>query len=198
MNRARPAAKVEYSRGQGGSGGDFGPPDGRPGARGSGVRIAVLAAGMLGAILLAVAEFTPLLEIRASSSAAGVIQTIGTGPHHSYALVPVALLAAALAYGIWYTGNRFALLASAVLGVVALLIAVLGDLPDTQASGLIGSAATRFVIASSSPRMGFYLETLGAIVVLISAVSGLQLSEPASQPRPARPGPDPTPGRSAS
>jgi len=197
MNPARPAAKIEYSRGQGGSGGDFGPPDGRPGARGSGVRIAVLAAGMLGAILLAVAEFTPLLEIRASSSA-GVIQTIGTGPHHSYALVPVALLAAALAYGIWYTGNRFALLASAVLGVVALLIAVLGDLPDAQASGLIGSAATRFVIASSSPRMGFYLETLGAIVVLISAVSGLQLSEPASQPRPARPGPDPAPGRSAS
>jgi hypothetical protein len=62
-----------------------------------------------------------------------------------------------------------------VLGVVALLIALLGDLPDAQASGLVGSAATRFTTASSTPSAGLYLETLGAVVLVISAGAGLLL-----------------------
>ncbi len=129
---------------------------------------------MLGAVLLLVAEVTPLLKVHSSASRA-VIQTVGTGPHQSYALVPVALLAAFLAATVWRTGSRMALLATGVLGVLALLIAVLGDLPDAQASGLVGSAATRFAIASSSPSLGLYLETLGAIVLLITAGAGLLL-----------------------
>jgi hypothetical protein len=105
----------------------------------------------------------------------------------------VALLAAALAYGVWLTGNRLALVATGLLGLLALLIALLGDLPDAQASGLIGSAATHFYTASSSPSTGLYLETLGAIILLISAGGGLLLIE-----APPRVAPGVGPGSSAS
>jgi hypothetical protein len=141
----------------------------------------VLIAGVGGAVLLLVAEFTPLLHVRTGASAR-VIDTINTGAHHSYALVPVAVLALVFGLGIWQTRNRLALLATGLLGVLALLIALLGDLPDAQASGLIGSATTQYTVASSSPAIGLYLETAGAVLLIVAAVAGMLLL-----PAPARP-----------
>ena len=178
MNSARPEAETEYSRAQQGAGDDSGLYGRRSGLFGT----AVPAGGALGAALLLVAEFTPLLTVH-SSARSGVVATVGTGPHHSFALVPVALLALALAYGVWRTGSRLALLATGVLGLLALLISLLGDLPDARSSGLIGSAATRLATASSSPSTGLYLETLGAIVLLITAAAGLLLLGPPGRPR---------------
>jgi hypothetical protein len=139
--------------------------------------MALLTGGLVGAGLLLVAEFTPLLHVH-SSAGNQVLKTVTTGPHHSYAMVPIALLAAGLAYGIWESRSRLALIATGLLGLLALLIALLGDLPDAQASGLIGGTTRRFVIATSSPAAGLYLETLGAVVLLITAASGLLLLEP--------------------
>jgi hypothetical protein len=156
----------------------------------------LLVGGLAGAGLLLVAEFTPLLHVH-SSAGNQVIKTVGTGPHHSYALVPVALLAAALAYGVWETRSRLALMATGLLGLLALLIALLGDLPDAQASGLVGSATTRFATASSSPSIGLYLETLGAVVLLITAASGLLLLEPPA-PTARRPSRRPSASRTRS
>ncbi len=141
------------------------------------LELAVLVGGAIGAGLLLVAEFLPLLTVR-SSATRGVIDTVSTGSHDSFALVPVALLAAVLAYGIWRTRSRLALLATAMLGVLVLLIALLGDLPDAQATGLVGSPATHLAIASSSPGSGLYVETLGAFVLLITAAGGLLLVAP--------------------
>jgi hypothetical protein len=146
------------------------------------LRIGVLVGGLGGAVLLLVAEFTPLLQVRSGASD-HVIKTVTGGAHHSYALVPVALLAGALAVGIWQTRSRQALVATGFLGLVALAIALLGDLPDAQATGLIGSATTRFSTASSSPSIGLYLETLGAFVLLITAAAGLLLLPAGPRPR---------------
>ena len=63
------------------------------------------------------------------------------------------------------------------------MIALAGDLPDAQQTGLVGSASTHFAVAASSPAAGFYLETLGAAVLIITAGVGLLLS---SSGRPAR------------
>jgi hypothetical protein len=178
MNSARPEAETEYSRARPGAGND----SGRPSARSGRVAVAVLVAGGLGSALLLAAEFTPLLTVR-SSAVSGVVATVGTGPHNSYALVPVALLAFALAYAVWRTASRLALLATGVLGLLALLISLLGDLPDARASGLIGSAATRFASASASPSTGLYLETLGSVVLLITAAAGLLLLGSGTGPR---------------
>jgi hypothetical protein len=177
MNSTRPEAGIEYSRAKdpsntasGGNGGGSAGPK-------RALRIALLVGGLAGAALLLAAEFTPLLEVH-SSAGPHVVKTVGTGSHHSYALAPVALLAGALAYGVWLTGNRLALVATGLLGLLALLIALIGDLPDAQASGLIGSPATHFYTATSTPSTGLYLETLGAILLLISAGGGLLLIEP--------------------
>ena len=174
MNATRPEADTKYSRAPEASSGDSARVGGPTSGRERLLRIGVLTGGLAGALLLLVAEFTPLLHVHSSASKE-VIKTVSTGAHHSYALVPVALLAAALAVGIWRTRSRQALVATGFLGLVVLGIALLGDLPDAQASGLIGSATTRFVTASSSPSIGLYLETLGAFVLLITAAAGLLL-----------------------
>jgi hypothetical protein len=158
-----------------------------------GVLAAILAGALLGALLLFVAEFTALYEVH-SASFASPVRSVGTGSNDTYALVPIALLAAGLGIGTFRSGNRPALLAIGVLGLVALLIALLGDLPDAHRTGYIGSFSTRVVNATSSPSAGLYLETLGAVLLIATCVLGfLMLGRPEPQRRPR-----PRPGRSVS
>ena len=180
MNATPPEANIEYSRGpelprrigSGTSGGGrAGPAPARRIIAG-----AILAAALLGAALLLVAEFTTLFVIR-TSAAAGPVRSVGTGSHHTYALVPIAILAVVLAFAVWAAGSRAALVAIGLLGVIALLIALLGDLPDAQASGLIGTSAGHYLSAASTPSTGLYLETLGAVLLVITSVSGFLLIE---------------------
>jgi len=158
------------------------------------VTTGVLCGGLLGAVLLTVAEFTTLYDVR-TTSGGFLVKSVSTGSNHSYAMIPIALLAALLSFAVFRGASRPALLAIGVLGVLALLIALLGDLPDAHSSGLIGSSATHFQSASSRPSAGFYMETLGALVLLITCVSGfLMLGPPprsagARRPDPRPPGP---------
>jgi hypothetical protein len=138
------------------------------------LRAGILAGGLLGAALLVVAEFTTLFTVHVSTSGTP-IKTVQTGAHHSHALIPIALLAAVLAYGSLRDAGRPALLAVGALGVVALLIALLGDLPDARATGLVGSSVTHYADASSTPSAGLYLETLGALVLTVTSGAGLLL-----------------------
>jgi hypothetical protein len=135
------------------------------------LRAAILAGSLLGALLLVVAEFTTLFTVHVATNSAP-IKTVATGPHHSYALLPIAAVVAVLAIAVWRDSSRPALLAIGMLGVVALLIALLGDLPDAHASGLAGSSATHYVDARSTPSAGLYLETLGAVMLVITCGLG--------------------------
>ncbi len=197
MNVTPPEASTEYSRGPEASRGvsDGGSGSSRsaagqwmragvtatPGALGM-----ILAGALLGALLLAVAEFTTLFTVHVSTSLAS-IKSEGTGSHDDFALIPIALAAAALGIGFWRFGSRPALLAIGVLGVIAFLIAILGDLPDAKATGLIGSSATHYVSASSTPSAGLYMETLGGVILVITCVCGfLMIGAPAGPPE-ARP-----------
>ena len=196
---ATPAANNEYSRGSGpsngGSGGDFGPsrrairrrsapPEGGAGAL-------ILAGSLLGALLLLVAEFTTLYQVHVATSP-NAITSVSGGSNHSYAMIPLALLGAALGIGVWRTGSRPALLAVGVIGVIAVLIALVGDLPDAQATGLAGSAASHYVNASSTPSAGLYMETLGAILFIATCGLGfLMLGPPGRARRGTAPAPRP-------
>jgi hypothetical protein len=170
MSAFRPEAESEYSRGGEPLQGPKGPRKGPSRT----VAVGVLTGGLAGALLLLAAEFTPLLQVH-SSPHLTPIATVNTGSHDSYALIPIGLLTAALALVIWRTRNRLAVLATGVLGLVALLIALIGDLPDARATGLVGNSSTNFAIATARPGLGFYLETLGAVVLIITAVAGLLL-----------------------
>ena len=66
-----------------------------------------------------------------------------------------------------------------MLGIATLLIALLGDLPDAHATGLIGSSASQYVQGAASPSAGLYLETLGAVLLLVSGGVGFLMVAPA-------------------
>lgn len=139
----------------------------------SAISPALLAGGVIGGLLLLLAEFTPLYN-QDSATSRIPLHTIHTGSHHAYALIPVGLLALALTFGAARGAGRPALAALGALGVVAALVAVLGDLPDAVASGYI----TGFIKAKDVPQIGLYLETLGAALLLVTGGSGLLLAAP--------------------
>jgi hypothetical protein len=169
MNVSEPEADTEYSRAPAAS-----DRHDRPSAGGlGGVRFPVLAGALVAAVLLFVAEFLPLFEVRTSARNSAVT-TVQSGSHHAYALLPIALLAAGLALAWRRVATRLTVLAMAVLGIAALVIALGRDLPDAQSNGIERSAGT-YVTAAASPRAGLYLETAGAVVLLITSVGGLIL-----------------------
>lgn len=155
----------------------------RPDLReGSGVATAlVVLAAALGALLIIIAQFTALYHLHSATSSAAV-KTVGTGSNHAWAPLPLALLAGVLAYSFYRHANRAALVALLLLGVVVLLIALLGDLPDAHSTGLIGSGASQYTEATSSPSAGLYMETLGAVLLLLSGGLGLLLPPRAPKP----------------
>jgi hypothetical protein len=137
----------------------------------------VLAGGLVGAVLLIASEFATLYEVHTSISRAA-IQTVAGHSHNGWAFIPIAALAIMLAYGAARQGSRPALLALGLVGVLSLVIAVAGDLPDSHASGLVGSSATHYVNASSNAGAGLYLETLGSVMLMISCGAGFLLAGP--------------------
>jgi hypothetical protein len=128
----------------------------------------ILAGALLGALLLIVAEFTTLYQVHLATRLTP-IGSVTSGSHNSYAMIPLALVGAGLGIGAWRSGSRPALLAVGVLGVVALLIALVGDLPDARAAGL---AHQNSVSATATPSAGLYMETLGAVVLIATCGLG--------------------------
>ncbi len=185
MNASQPEAEYEYSRGRGAPRGRSPDPETRPERRFETHRSAVLAGVWLGAALLAIAEFLPLLHVQ-SSGRAQLVGSVTTGSHHAYALLPVAVLAAALAFSTRRSGSRLALLAFGVLGLLAIGIALLGDLPSAHSTGLMGTPATGLATASSSPAAGLFVETAGGALLLLAAAAGMLL-EPVPELKPRAP-----------
>ncbi len=186
---ATPGAKNEYSRGGGlssggsdrdfgGSGRDFGgsrPPfGGRVAVADRGASGLILTGALLAALLLVVAELTALYQVHIATSLVP-IKSVSGGSNHSYAMLVIGLAAGGLGVWVWRSGSRSALLALGVLGVVALLISLLGDLPDSHATGLAGSATRGYVNASSTPSAGLYMETLGAVLLILASGLGFMM-----------------------
>jgi hypothetical protein len=175
MNGTPPEAKNEYSRAPRSSRGVLP----HRGAANSGAREvhrervgSVLAAGVfLAAVLLIGAEFSNLFSIHELGRSAP-LKSVSTGSHHGYALIPIALLAAVMAVSARRGGGRPALLALAALAVIALVIALLVDLPDAHRTGII-AAGRGFEVGHATPGVGFYLETLGAVLLLIASGIGI-------------------------
>jgi hypothetical protein len=156
----------------------------------SGARAAIALGALLGALLILVSQFTALYQVHSAASSTA-IKTVATGANHAWAGIPLALAAAALAYAVYRYGSRAAPAGLIALGIVTLLIALLSDLPPTHASGLVGSPAAGYARAVSTRSAGLYMETLGAVVLLISGGVGLLLLDGSAAGRraPSRPSP---------
>ncbi len=152
-----------------------------------GIRPAVVVVAAAGAVLLVVAEFTTLYGVHVATRSAPV-ETISGGSNNSYAMIPIALLAVFLGLAAIGGGGRWALGALGVVGVVALLISLVGDLPGAHQSNHLIRFGGRFVLGSSKPSAGMYIETLGAVLLVVAAGLGLVFGEsPAGRARRARP-----------
>jgi hypothetical protein len=199
---ATPGATNEYSRGSQAPRDDLGRGSGRfrggIGHRSTGVGGGagglIVAGALLGALLLLVAEFTSLYQVHVATSLTPV-QSVSGGSHNSYALVPIALLAAGLGIGVARAGSRPALLAVGVIGVVALLIALLVDLSDAQATGLALSPTHHYIKASSTPSAGLYMETLGSVILIATCGLGFMMLGPPPRPGRRPRAPEAEPGR---
>jgi hypothetical protein len=188
MSATPPEAKTEYSRGEAPSRGSRRARSApRPVLTGT-ISLAILLCGLVGAALLVISELIHLYEIHIASQQAPV-STVRGGSHNSYAFVPIAVLALVLAFGAARERSRIALLALAALGLTALLIALLGDLPDAQASGLLMRDG-HLVMANAKPAAGMYIESLGSIALVLAGGLGLLLGPRAAPP--ARRPPSPT------
>ena len=88
-----------------------------------------------------------------------------------------------LAFAVLRAGSRPALLAIGISGVVALLIALLGDLPDANSSGNLPTPSGQFVAARTTPGVGMYLETTGAVVLIATCGLGFMFLGPPQPPR---------------
>src|SRR5437763_343542 len=95
---------------------------------------------------------------------------------HSWAMALLGVVSIFLAYGAARRRARPAMLGLVVLGVVALAIALFGDLPDTRSTGVIGQ---RYEEAAAQAGAGFYFETAGGVLLVLAGVGGLVLLPPA-------------------
>jgi hypothetical protein len=162
-------AEADYSKGNSGSWADSGA---HPA-----VRAALVGVAAIGALLLIVSDFQTLYSITVGTV---VKKTVVGHSQHSFALLLIGLAALALtAASVVGSRSRAAMAAVALLGLVALLIALIGDLPDVNSTGLIGQL---YAEASASAKIGFYMETLGAVALIFSGVSMLFLSSSPVKP----------------
>lgn len=139
-------------------------------------RSAPLVPLVAGALLLIVAEFVTVREIRAVT----VVPPGGTetgGGLHGYALGIIGVAILVFSYGAVVGGARPAAVALVVLSVAACAIVLLVDLPVLDDTGLIGRT---YDLAEARPAVGFYLESLGAALALIGSVATLLLGQPST------------------
>jgi hypothetical protein len=130
------------------------------------LRWVLAAAGVAGVACLVAATFATVIEIEVGTTTKlASAQTAFSGwDRHGPALLLLGLFAAVMLAGA-LRGSRPAMLAVAVCGVCALLIALVWDLPDVHDTGEVG---TLYSDAHASPKSGYYLETAGGALLLLA------------------------------
>lgn len=145
------------------------------------LKLGPLALALAGCALLVIAEFTTLTAVEIITVERGAITG---GSNHAYALLIIAIPAALMAWGAVLGGSRPAALALLALAAAALFVVLAVDLPDVNEEGLIGRD---YEEARAQPKLGFWLEAIGAVLLLLAAVATLVLRpsvdrEPRQQP----------------
>ena len=140
-----------------------------------------LALLLFSALCLIVAEFLTLREIKAVTAVPAGGITKG-GAHHGYALAVVGIASVPMALGAARGGSRPAAIAVTVLGLVALVIVLVFDLPALNEEGLIGRTYDQ---AKAHPGPGFWLELVGALGLVGGGLAMLRRTA-VSRSRPRR------------
>jgi hypothetical protein len=130
------------------------------------LRAALAAAGFAGALLLIVATFATIIEITVETTTRGIdFDAAQSGwDRHGPALIVLALLALWLLAAA-LRGTRVAMTGLALTGIVTLAIAVHWDRAHVHDTGSVGEV---YEEATAEPGTGYYLETLGGVLLLVT------------------------------
>lgn len=119
--------------------------------------------------MLAASQFTDIFHLTPPGGEA--LKAIDASDQHGYATVVLAGFALLLiAVAIVARGEPVAQLAAvaiAVCGLVALLIFLIGDLPDVNKVGTLDDPRQSFIDAEAKPVAGFWLELVGSLVLTV-------------------------------
>lgn len=158
-----------------------GPPTRRAGR----TRGGLLALALAGALLLAAAEPTTIAAVDVPDVSCEVVydQTpelaerceLSGFERHGGALILLALLAAGAGVVAARGGGPLAGAVLVAVGAVALAIALIGDLPETNETGALG---LNFEGATAAAGLGFYLELTGSVLCILAGVLALGSSAP--------------------
>jgi len=123
--------------------------------------------------MLAASQFMNIFELTPPGGEA--ISEIDAADQHGYATVVLAAFALILlGVGIATRGqpiSEVAAVAVAVCGVVALLIFLIGDLPDVDKVGTLDDPRESFIDAKAEPQAGFWFEVVGSLVLPVGGAA---------------------------
>jgi hypothetical protein len=138
--------------------------------------------------MLAASQFVDLFHLTPPGGEA--LSAIEASDQHGYATLVLAIFALLMiAISLGTAGARdgdgasisqIAAVAVAVCGVVALLIFLVGDLPDVNKIGTLDDPNQSFIDAKARPQAGFWLELMGALVLTVcgAALATMTTGEP--------------------
>ena len=122
------------------------------------------AAAMLGA-----SQFTDIFHLTPPGGEA--LQAISSKDQHGDATLVLAIFALLLLVPTIAARDeqlrQVAAMAVAVCGLIALLIFLIGDLPDVNKIGTLDDPRQSFIDAEAKPVAGFWLELIGALILTV-------------------------------
>ena len=135
-------------------------------------------AALLAGVLMLLTEVTTVISVDLKNTSCEVIYDSNpsladncsqTGfERSSVALLLLGLLTFAMGWGAAFGGSRPAALALIAIGVVVLGITLLGDLPASDDTGLIGRDYDQ---ATASAGVGLWLELIGGILAVVAGLT---------------------------
>lgn len=146
-------------------------PSGRSGGASGRTATGLLGLALVAAALLVVSTFLSLYDV---TTGASTLRSISGYEHHSIAMLLLGLASVPMAFGA-ARGARPAMIAVAAIGIVVLVVAFTVDLPAALDEGLL---AVTYEGAQAEPGIGFYLETLGGVLLLMSGGLGILGARP--------------------
>lgn len=134
-------------------------------------------AALLAGVLMLLTEVTTVISVDLKNTSCEVIYDSNpsladncsqTGfERSSVALLLLGLVTFAMGWGAAFGGSRPAALALIAIGVVVIGIALLGDLPASDDTGLIGRDYDQ---ATASAGMGLWFELIGGILAVVAGL----------------------------
>ena len=139
-----------------------------------GVRLGLFAAGLAGVAALVLATFSTVIRITVGTTTrlANLDTELSGWDRHGPALLVIAALALVMLVGA-VRGARPAMAAVLVCGVAALFVVLAFDVPHLDDTGQVGRL---YSDAAAGPRVGFWLELGGGVLLSLSGAGLLLLA----------------------